>query len=137
MDAKEPIAQLTDDITELEEGTVALDKDDAEDTENRTVRRRIPRLHSSEGCGTSVLSEGETKCKCCSRSVQVARMRLQVQLCVFTWVARQDTIVVVAAASCARMCSWWLRGRGFCLFEVTDLSCYVPLMCGLMLMCGF
>ena len=35
MDAKEPIAQLTDDITELEEGTVALDKDDAEDTENR------------------------------------------------------------------------------------------------------
>ena len=35
MDAKEPIAQFTDDITELEEGTVALDKDDAEDTENR------------------------------------------------------------------------------------------------------
>ena len=34
-DAKESIAQLTDHITELEEGNVALDKDVAEDTENR------------------------------------------------------------------------------------------------------
>ena len=33
--AKESIAQLTDHITELEEGNVALDKDVAEDTENR------------------------------------------------------------------------------------------------------
>jgi len=34
-DANESIAQLTDHIMELEEGNVALDKDVAEDTENR------------------------------------------------------------------------------------------------------